>query len=256
MSIGETLAGARRQKGLSTQDIADTTRIRRTVVEAIERDDYALCGGDVYARGHIRSIAKVVGLDPAPLLADFQSGHQDDAPAVRTIFEADKAAKPERRPNWSAAMGAVLVLLVAVGIFQASRGGSDGDGDGNDLTAGQTTSPSAEASPSESVAPPPSAPSPTLVAEVPPGVSVRLTVNGGTTWVSAVAGETEVFEGLVHTGEVRDFGDPNRVKLVLGNAGVANLFVNGKDLGTAGGPGEVVTVTFVPGDPTAALAPG
>jgi hypothetical protein len=91
------------------------------------------------------------------------------------------------------------------------------------------------------------------VAEVPPGVSVRLTVNGGTTWVSAVAGETEVFEGLVHTGEVRDFGDPNRVKLVLGNAGVANLFVNGRDLGTAGGQGEVVRVTFVPGDPTAAI---
>ena len=255
MSIGETLAAARRQKGLSTQDVADTTRIRRTVVEAIERDDYGLCGGDVYARGHIRSIAKVVGIDPAPLLADFQSGHQDDAPSVRTIFEADKAAKPERRPNWSAAMGAVLVLLVAVGIFQASRGGDDGDGD--DVTAGQTTSPSTDASPSESAAASPTvpAPAPTLVAEVPPGVSVRLTVNGGTTWVSAVAGETEVFEGLVHTGEVKDFGDPTRVKLVLGNAGVANLFVNGKDLGTAGGQGEVVTVTFVPGDPTAP-APG
>jgi cytoskeletal protein RodZ len=250
VSIGETLAGARRQKGLSTQDIADTTRIRRTVVEAIERDDFALCGGDVYARGHIRIIAKVVGLDPAPLLAEFQSEHQDDAPSVRTIFEADKAAKPERRPNWSAAMGAVLVLLVAVGIFQASRVGND-DPAGGGATADQTTSPAP--SPSEATAQPSATPAPTLVAEVPPGVSVRLTVNGGTTWVSAVAGETTVFEGLVHTGEVRDFSDPNRVKLVLGNAGVAHLIVNGKDLGTAGGAGEVVRVTFVPGDPTAAV---
>ncbi len=63
MTIGDTLARARREAGLSITQVSQRTRIRETVIRGIENDDFSPCGGDFYARGHIRSIAK--GLQPA-----------------------------------------------------------------------------------------------------------------------------------------------------------------------------------------------
>ena len=41
------------------------------MIESIEVDDFAPCGGDFYARGHLRTLARVLGQDPAPLLQKF-----------------------------------------------------------------------------------------------------------------------------------------------------------------------------------------
>ena len=59
--------------GLSVDELADRTRIRPHVIESIEVDDFTPCGGDFYARGHIRTLARVLGKDPAPMLAHFDS---------------------------------------------------------------------------------------------------------------------------------------------------------------------------------------
>ena len=117
VSIGEQLVEARLAAGLTTAQVADTTRIRRTLVEAIEADDYRLCGGDVYARGHIGTIARTVGLDPTPLLAEFDAAHVSRPTSGRRPCSTPTTNAPaERRgPNWAAAMVAVLVLVVGLG---------------------------------------------------------------------------------------------------------------------------------------------
>ena len=73
MSIGEALAEARHRAGLTVTQVSQQTRIRETIIRDIESDDYSACGGDFYARGHIRSIARVVGTDPAPLIREYDS---------------------------------------------------------------------------------------------------------------------------------------------------------------------------------------
>lgn len=73
MGIGGALAEARSEAGLSVDQVSERTRIRATIIRAIERDDYAMCGGDFYARGHIRAIARVVGTDPAPLIEQYDT---------------------------------------------------------------------------------------------------------------------------------------------------------------------------------------
>src|SRR5579875_2565390 len=75
VSIGETLAEARRQAGLTVTQVSQQTRIRESIIRAIERGDFSACGGDFYARGHIRSIASVVGTDPAPLIREYDGEH-------------------------------------------------------------------------------------------------------------------------------------------------------------------------------------
>jgi Helix-turn-helix domain len=75
LGIGGALAEARSEAGLSVDQVSERTRIRATIIRAIERDDYAMCGGDFYARGHIRAIARVVGTDPAPLIEQYDVAH-------------------------------------------------------------------------------------------------------------------------------------------------------------------------------------
>ena len=80
MSIGTTLAQARRQAGLTLTQVSQQTRLRETIIRGIESDDYSACGGDFYARGHIRAIARVVGADPAPLIEEYdRTRHAPDS---------------------------------------------------------------------------------------------------------------------------------------------------------------------------------
>src|SRR5258707_3739116 len=75
VSIGDTLAEARRQAGLTVTQVSQRTRIRETIIRGIEQGDFSACGGDFYARGHIRSIAAVVGIDPEPLIREYDEAH-------------------------------------------------------------------------------------------------------------------------------------------------------------------------------------
>lgn len=68
MGVGGQLRAARLNAGLSLEQVSDVTKIRATLIDAIERDEFGGCGAAVYARGHVRAIAGVLGLDPAPLM--------------------------------------------------------------------------------------------------------------------------------------------------------------------------------------------
>jgi cytoskeletal protein RodZ len=126
LPIGGTLAKARREAGLTVTQVADRTRIRETVINAIERDDYTLCGGNFYTRGHIRSIARVSGLDPEPLIGEYDEAHGGSPQAIpaRQAFEPETPVRfrERRAPNWSAAMVVALVLVAIYGIVRVAVG--------------------------------------------------------------------------------------------------------------------------------------
>ena len=107
MSPGQALAAARHEAGLTVAEVSQKTRIREAIIRSIERDDYSACGGDFYARGHIRAMARAAGADPAPLIREYDAarrepGHDGDAsdntdqlPAIRGPFEPPIAAPAE-----------------------------------------------------------------------------------------------------------------------------------------------------------------
>jgi len=86
--IGETLAAARHQAGLTVADVSERTRIRPTIIRAIEDNDYTSCGGDFYARGNIRDMARVVGIDPEPLIREYDAAHR--APGAFSTVSLDE----------------------------------------------------------------------------------------------------------------------------------------------------------------------
>jgi len=59
---------------MSLDDLAQVTKLRASILGAMEDDDFSHCGGVVYARGQLRAIAPVLGVDPDELVAAFEAG--------------------------------------------------------------------------------------------------------------------------------------------------------------------------------------
>ena len=105
MPIGETLAEARRQAGLTVTQVSERTRIRETIIRGVEDDDYSSCGGDFYARGNIRSIAKVIGTDSEPLIREYDAVHRAvgalSTVSLDELLATSVQAPQRRRPDLS-----------------------------------------------------------------------------------------------------------------------------------------------------------
>ncbi|CAL9415417.1 hypothetical protein SUDANB121_01757 [Nocardiopsis dassonvillei] len=93
-TIGHTLAAARVAAGFTVADLSVRTRIREPVLKAIEQEDFVPCGGDFYARGHIRGLCRALGLDPAPLLEEFEREHAGRRGSVFVPLPRHPAAVP------------------------------------------------------------------------------------------------------------------------------------------------------------------
>lgn len=251
MSIGETLASAREDSGLTIGYVSGRTRIREAVIAAIERDDFSLCGGDFYARGHIRTLARTVGVDPAPLIEEYDAEHGGPPQHVvkaTDVFDAETpvAIRGRRKPNWSAAMAAALVIVVGYGIFQFTR--DEGRAEERSVVPAVAASPTPTPTPTRTA---PAEPPPRTYAQ---GKEVKLEVETlEPTWMSVrdSGDDKELFSGLLDEDKTKTWTADKELKIVVGNAGGVRLTVNGKDLGKPGRSGEVMNFTFGPGDPTA-----
>ncbi|MFE1248917.1 helix-turn-helix domain-containing protein [Streptomyces sp. NPDC058735] len=254
-SIGTVLRQARIAAGLTVDDVSSATRVRINIVHAIEADDFSPCGGDVYARGHIRTLAKAVHLDPEALLAQYgdEHGGRPAPTSAAPLFEAERI-RPERRgPNWTAAMVAAIVAVIGFVGFTLFQGGDD-SGDG--ATVAEGSSPSDSASPTTKTkkpADPEPQPSDSAIAAAPQDkVTVRVAATDGRSWIAAKDHNGRMlFDGVLKQGDTKTFQDTSKINLVLGDAGAIDLFVNGKRIEEDFQPGSVERLTYTKGDPEA-----
>lgn len=267
MSLGSELAAAREAQGLTIDEVAARTRIRGTLIRAIEQDDFAPCGGAVYARGHIRSIAHAIGIDPEPLLAEFDAPAVAVAPAAvpgGDLLEAEhKIARSTRpqRAHWGAVMATTLVVIIGLAVYSLAKNGGSGT---PGTAAGSTTpapvtttvsapataskpAPTHTATPRTTTTAPTVAPSSDVALVQPHGVTVRLNVTSARSWfhVADSTGKT-LFEGILAAGQSKDFQDPKEIRMTIGAPKVVDLVVNGKDIGSVVATGAVAHEVFTP----------
>ncbi|MFJ6694451.1 helix-turn-helix domain-containing protein [Streptomyces sp. NPDC091272] len=258
-SIGRVLQQARIAAGLTVDEVSASTRVRIPIVHAIEADDFSRCGGDVYARGHIRTLASAVGLDASALVAQYDGEHGGrPAPTpAAPLFEAERIRPEPRRPNWTAAMVAAIVAVIGfVGFSMFSGndskpGGTQSVAEGAAATA-PTAKPSAGKTPARPADPKPDPTDSAIAAAPKDRVTVKMVATGNKSWISARAYNGRLlFDGFLKRGESKTFTDPKKLDVVLGDADAIQLFVNGKEVQDDFQPGQVERLTYTKGDPAA-----
>ena len=249
---GSALAGAllrdgRERRGRSVEECAAALRARPGQILALERGDLSDFGAEIYARGFLRSYARLVDVDADRVL----ELHGED-PSYRGPVLPPREPLRLRRdtPGW---LVGLTGLLVVGGVIAAVLG----VGGSRVPTAVTPSDPALEAPgvglPPVAPAPErPSVPEPDPVPEpTGPPVDVVLTFEAAS-WLEVLVDGVPVEPGvLVPSGETLRFGGQQVVAVRFGNAGGVRVELNGEELGPAGRPGEVLRVAYGPDGPEA-----
>ena len=236
-TLGADLQHARELAGLSLDDLSARTKIRKTLLEAIERDDFGSIPGGLLARGYLRAYAKEVGLSAEPVASRFQSEFGVAHPVDALQARPDADALPHR--GLSRAPIVVFALLTIAGVWLFSQQGQQRDAGPQPVgTTGQAVPPdrptdrpaaARPAAPAVAAAP--------LMLEIVP-VSV--------VWVDAKADGKRVLYALVGPNQPRTIEAREEISLRVGDAGAFRFRLNGVAGRELGRPGAVREVRITP----------
>ncbi len=127
---GGMLRLERERRGLSLQHAAEDMHLDVWVIEAIEANRFVALGAPVYAKGHLRKYAALLGLSPAAVIERYEA--LGGTPAVPTPVPVAIAVpiRTERRRRSKLPLLIVAAIAVAAGLawlaFELLRGpGSD-----------------------------------------------------------------------------------------------------------------------------------
>lgn len=246
--IGPRLRVARERSGLSTDQLSVRTHIRPHVIEAIEVDDFAPCGGDFYARGHLRSLARVLGLDGGELLVTYDARYSQPPVAARQVFEAELATGPHPSirlarggPSWAALLGVVLVLAVIWGVGRFVTDGGAAPAPAVGPTAPASTG---SAAPAQTGGPDPAARS---LAAVGAPTSTDLVLRGSGTGSKVVVRDADgavVWKGRLDAGETQRLTVVGEAALTAAHGDAVAVRVDGTPRGPLGADGARATAVL------------
>jgi cytoskeleton protein RodZ len=238
MEAKSSLAQAREAAGLTVEQISALTNIRAAVIKDLEMNSVEICGGIAYARGHIRTITKVlnqktpksVSFDADLIVAEIEAAQGEDGrKIIDRLAENNVADKPrEKRRIKFRTLASISAAVLSIGFVAqvAISNVSNIDVDTSQITATRKSFQNEAAS-------------------TPAGVNLVVTGISGKSWIGLTnANGEQVFNGQISSGQVATFNDPQLIKAVIGNAGAVKLNLNGSDLGVAGAEGEVVRLDF------------
>ena len=239
---------------MSLDDLASLTSIRSGLLREMENNNFVGCGGDTYARGHLRSIAPKIGVDPVELINLYNEEHSSEHRAIHDLLvENNVAAMPVERKGISIKTLAVISVsaLALAGIAQIVISNSKTTVIPKKIeitptaTASRSASPSATSSvsPSDSTSPP--APS---VAPIAGGVKIVLTAARGNASIEFVVDGQSQGKNKIFQGESKTFSGTKSISFYLSNAGDMDLTLNGRKLAPLGVHNEEVRKTFRAGE--------
>ncbi|WP_051250870.1 helix-turn-helix domain-containing protein [Paenibacillus harenae] len=264
--LGVLLQNAREKRGLSLDDIQETTKIRKRYLQAIESGDHTVLPGPFYVRAFVKNYSEAVGLDPDEVLRLYQ--HEVPAAPAEQIVEPLPVRTPRRvksqsserlgKIGFNVMMWSFLILIVVVvwvyvinrdseppkqadqktNITDASEPPADTQ---NEETSGNTT----ENNGSDEVVPSPPVPTPppttvTFGSKVgkadqydigPAGVhKLEIKVVGGRSWLEVREGSNsgkKLFSANAEDGTVQPYDLTGPLYINVGRADYIEIKVDG-----------------------------
>ena len=243
MSLGSMISKARKDAGLSIDDLSAATNIRGTLLREMESNNFSQCGGETYARGHLRNIAIKLNVEPQIFLTAFEDEQMHVDRTMQDLLVENsvmREPKEARKVSWKVLVTISIASLFVAGLAQ--------------IIVSNDSAPDIPVAVEES-ATPTASPEATTATEVVPteeptvstgqGVEVIINAVRAKSWlfVSDSSGRV-LFSGQIPQGVTKTFSSDAQLNLKIGNAGGVDLSVNGKKIDSVGIDGQVVSVSY------------
>jgi cytoskeleton protein RodZ len=261
-AFGERLRREREMRGVTLDEISESTKISRRHLEALEKEDFDSLPGGVFNRGFVRAYARFLGLDEEQAVADYAAVTAEQAPPPDQFpLEVHEKPDPKLNPRRSVLplVLALLALVAVLAIFWAkNRNRTEQKTPISGTTTGESAGPSSASpapaatpgaeQPATSETPAAANPTPTPPAATPSPEHTFLVVIKARedAWVSLSADGQRAWEGILKAQKQRAVRAGKRIELTTGNLGGLVINHNGKSLGVLGNQGEVRTLIFTP----------
>jgi len=230
-SIGQDLKRERELRGITLQEIADSTKINLRFLQALEEDRLDALPGRFISRGIIRSYAGYIGLNQEEvlnrLLGTPRRETDPDSEETPEVPDTDSIPAATRRTFRMIFIAAfVLAVLIPLAIVLQRR-------EPEPLPPPEK---SAEEMKPVEERPHVLLPDPEPVWE---GLTLSLTYQAET-WIQVFADGQRVISGLMPAGEKSEVRADQEIVINIGNAGGPSFTINGRPGKPFGDPGRVL----------------
>jgi len=246
MTLGRTIRDAREAARVSLESLSDATSIRMGLLSEMESNNFKHCGGDIYARGHLRNIAAIIGLNPQILIDLYNEEHAIESQRIQdSLVDNNVIQVPREKKSLSWKVPAVtsvaiLLVIAVVQIVMSNQSPSQVATPSVSATASASTTPSTtpSATPTASVVAAPSA----TTTHGP--VSLVISASRGNSYIDIIVDGKEVEKGSIFQGESKTYKGSAVISVYFSNPAGLDVTFNGKLLAPLGGQNEEVRRTF------------
>ncbi|HKD80044.1 MAG TPA: RodZ domain-containing protein [Candidatus Angelobacter sp.] len=262
--FGDRLRREREMRGITLDEITESTKISRRHLEALEGEHFDQLPGGVFNKGFVRAYARFLGIDEDQAVADY-SAAANETPEPEDKFPLEIHEEPNRQLNprrskLPLAFAVAALAGVLVGYFfwlrsKPHRPESPATTQEIPVTPGTAATKTSEAQLQEP-APTPASIQHTPAAGLPvkPPVQTEKTPSEKTfvvlirakedAWVSIIADGRSVMQKVLVADKKKSVKAGKQIVLRTGNAGGIDVSFNGKSLGAIGNENEPRTLTF------------
>jgi len=242
MTLGQVIRDARIAARLSIEELSESTSVRIGLLTEMENNNFVHCGGDTYARGHLRNIANKVGVDPNVFIKLYNEEHSLESRAIGDLLVENNVMSipvEKKSISWKVPAAISLSVLFLFGVIQIVSSNQSSD---SQPVAAASATPTAETSvaptPTESLTPAPT------VAASDGKVTLKLSAVRGNSYIDVIVDGTRVIKGSLFQGDTKNFEGSRAISVYLSNPAGVDVTHDGELLPPLGGQNEEVRRTF------------
>jgi len=255
-SFGERLQREREMRGITLEEIADSTKIGTRSLRALEQEHFDQLPGGIFNKGFVRAYARYLGIDEEQAVADFlAAAGEPEQPLPTPVPRARPASSSSAGRSWAAVLALVVLAAGGFAAWKYKVGPFAGR-----VSQSESAGPPPPVVPSSGAAAAPAASdqtaSPAPAAGVTSGSDAAATPSAAgegfvvlvrakeDCWISLSADDRTVMEGTLLAAETKEVRATKRVVLKMGNAAGVEVSYNNQATPPLGRPNEVKTVVF------------